>query len=126
MSVILECQPGDVAYCLQRFSASPDGEPFSWDTAREFRPGEAVRFVSFRQDARQRSRPNSWYVIFDAEDGRRYAATQTYLVTAECWKGLKSHFTRRRPAGRHTTKKAMPQESAPQTKRPSTRKRRSA
>jgi hypothetical protein len=28
-------------------------------------------------------------VLFDAADGKRYAATQRYFVTEECWQGLK-------------------------------------
>jgi hypothetical protein len=97
MSVILECQPGDTFYCLQTFHASPDGEGFSWNTAHEFRVGERLRYVSHRQSPNYKNRPNSWLVIFEAADGKRYAATQTYFVTAEAWEELKKYFGQRHP-----------------------------
>ncbi len=95
MSVILESQPGDDLICIQEFSASPDGEGFSWDTSRTFRVGERVRYVSFRQDPNRADQPACWMVICDAADGKQYAATQTYFVTEECWRGLKRFFARR-------------------------------
>ena len=95
MSVLIECQPGDTFFCLQEFHASPDGEGFSWDTCRRFRVGEKLRFVFGREKDDTLKRPTNWHVVFDAADRKRYAATQTYFVTAECWERLKGHFTRR-------------------------------
>jgi hypothetical protein len=95
MSVIHESQPGDELICIETFSASPDGEPFAWESSRPFRVGERVRYVSFRQHANLRDNPACWIVVFDAADGKRYAATQTYFVTEECWRGLKRYFARR-------------------------------
>ena len=40
-------------------------------------------------------RPNGWMVVFETADGKRYAATQTYFVTTECWKTIKQFFARR-------------------------------
>src|SRR3954452_1496430 len=94
MSVILESRPGDELICIEEFSASPDGEGFSWDTSRTFRVGERVSYAGFRQDANRRDSPVCWMVIYEA-DGKRYAATQTYFVTEECWQGLKRFFARR-------------------------------
>jgi hypothetical protein len=34
-------------------------------------------------------------VLFDACDGKRYSATQTYFVTVDGWRGLKRVFARR-------------------------------
>jgi hypothetical protein len=95
MSVILECQPGDEFVCIQEFHASPDGEAFSWDTSRQFRVGEQLRFRGFRQDPNFKDRPNSWNVLFETADGKCYAATQTYFVTTECWQGIKRYFAQR-------------------------------
>jgi hypothetical protein len=125
MSVILECRPGDRFYCLQAFHASPDGEGFSWDTARAFRVGERLRYVGHRQSANYKNRPNSWLVVFEAADGKRYAATQTYFVTGETWEGLKKHFGRQR----RRKLAAGPQDKAAEKKSPTTltsKKRRSA
>jgi hypothetical protein len=102
MSVILECQPGDEFVCIQAFHASPDGESFSWDTSRKFRPGDRLRYVECRQNTQFSGRPNEWMVVFEAGDNKRYSATQTYFVTTECWKGIKQFFARRllRESGR--------------------------
>ena len=95
MSVIVEAAAGDELVCIEAFSASPQGESFSWDTSRTFRVGERVRYAGFYQDQHFQDRPVGWMVTFDATDGKRYAATQTYFVTEECWRGLKKFFARR-------------------------------
>src|SRR5262245_56317981 len=98
MSVILESQAGDEIVILEPFHASPDGESFSWPTSRSFWVGEHVQYVGFRQDQRYRNHPGlGWMVLFDAADGKRYAATQTYFVTVDCWNGLKRFFAKRLP-----------------------------
>ena len=95
MSVILECRPGDEFLCIQEFHASPDGEPFAWDTSRRFRVGEHLRFVGGRHDPGGKDGPNGWLVVFEAADGNRYAATQTYFVTTDCWQRVKKYFAGR-------------------------------
>jgi hypothetical protein len=96
MSVIHDSQAGDELITIEAFSSSPDGTPFSWDTCHTFRVGERVRYVGFRQDEHYKNHPGlGWTVLFDAADEKRYAATQTYFVTEECWKGLKKFFARR-------------------------------
>ena len=95
MSVSLECLPGDEFVCLAEFHGSPDGEPFSWDTSRKFRVGERLRFVAARQHRNLKGQPGGWQVVFDAADGKRYAATQTYFVTPDCWVGIERHFRSR-------------------------------
>jgi hypothetical protein len=95
MSVLLECQPGNEFVCIQAFHASPEGEGFSWDTCRHFRVGERLRYLGCKQDPRLADRPNGWLVVFEAADGRHYAATQTYFVTEECWQRIKKVLARR-------------------------------
>src|SRR4051812_10497996 len=95
MSAILDSQAGDELICIESFSASPEGTPFSWETSRTFRIGERVLYVDFFRDQHFQDHPSGWMIRFDAADGRRYAATQTYFVTEECWKGLKGFFARR-------------------------------
>jgi hypothetical protein len=98
MSVIQESQAGDELIAIQEFHASPDGEPFSWETSHRFRVGERVRYLGFRQDQHYKDHPGlGWTVRFEAADGRCYAATATYFVTEECWQGLKQFFAQRRP-----------------------------
>jgi hypothetical protein len=105
MSVILECQPGDEFVCIQAFHASPDGESFSWDTCRHFRVGERLRYLDSKRDPRWADRPNGWLVVFEATDGKRYAAIQTYFVTEDCWQRIKKVLARRllREPGRKRT-----------------------
>jgi hypothetical protein len=95
MSVTHDCQAGDEIVCLEEFHASPDGEPFSWDTSRKFRVGERLRYVDSRLEARFADRPHGWHVVFESSDGKRYAATQTYFVTTDCWRGIKRYFAKR-------------------------------
>ena len=96
MSVILESLAGDELYCLEEFVTSPHGQPFSWKSGRKIRVGERVRFVSWYEDQHVSNNPVCWMVIFEAADGKRYAGTQTYFVTAECWHGLRKYFGRQR------------------------------
>jgi hypothetical protein len=108
MSVIHDSEAGDELICIQQFSASPDGEPFSWETSRTFRVGERVRYATFRQNRSLKDNPVCWLVVFDAADGRRYSATQTYFVNEESWQGLKKFFARRvlaEPARRRVHRK---------------------
>jgi hypothetical protein len=96
MSVILESQAGDELITIEEFNASPQGEAFSWETSHRFRVGERIRYVSFFQDEHYKNHPGlGWMVVFDAADGKRYAATQTYFVTEECWQRLKKFFAKR-------------------------------
>jgi hypothetical protein len=95
MNIILESQPGDELICIQEFLATSEGIPFSSERSHGFRIGERVRYVSFRQNEHLQDSPAGWQVLFEAADGKRYAATQTYFVTEECWRGLKRFFARR-------------------------------
>ncbi len=97
MSVIIESQAGDELLCIEEFSASPQGEPFSWETSHTFHVGERILYVSSYRDEHFKDHPVGWMVVFDAADGKRYAATQTYFVTEECWQGLKKFFAKRLP-----------------------------
>jgi hypothetical protein len=97
MSVILECKPGDTFVCIESFHATPDGQPFSWDACRTFRVGEKLTFLGFRRDHDLKDHPSGWLVSFEAGDRKRYAATQTYFVTDDCWRAIAGHFHRQRP-----------------------------
>ena len=95
MSVIIESQPGDELICIEEFSGPPQGVTPSRETSRTFRVGERIRYVSSFRDDHFKDHPVGWMVVFDAADGKRYAATQTYFVTKECWQGLKKFFAKR-------------------------------
>ncbi|HYT95555.1 MAG TPA: hypothetical protein VEL76_42945 [Gemmataceae bacterium] len=95
MSVILESQPGDKLVCVEAFSASPKGAPFSWATSRTFKIGERVRYVSHYRDEHHKDHPTGWMVVVLAADGKEYAATQTYFLTREAWGNLEGHFLRK-------------------------------
>ncbi len=104
MNVILESEHGDELICIQEFLATPEGVPFSSERSHTFRVGERVRYVTFRQKESLKDSPAGWQAVFEASDGKRYAATQTYFVTAECWEGLEKFFSRRRLRGPKTGK----------------------
>src|SRR5262245_19762589 len=95
MSVIMESQPGDKLVCVESFSASPKGEPFSWQTCRTFRVGDRVRYVSHYRDEHKKDHPTGWMVVIQADDGKEYAGTQTYFLTREAWRSLEKHFFNR-------------------------------
>ena len=95
MSPILEAQVGDEIVCIAEFSASPHGEGFAWETGRTFRIGERLRYAGYYRDDHFKDHPTGWMVLFDAADGKRYSATQTYFATVDCWRGLKRFFARR-------------------------------
>ena len=107
MSVILECQPGNEIVCIAAFHASPEGEEFSWNTSRHFQVGERMRYLGSTQHPHFRDRPNGWLVRFEAEDGKHYAAIQTYFVTEECWQGLEKHFQEHNPLTPEKQKRVM-------------------
>ena len=129
MSVILESLPGDEIICIGEFVASPYGQSFSWETSRKFQIGERVRFAGWYEDKHAPDNPVCWMVLFDAADGKRYAATQTYFVLHECWQGLRKHFTRqqRKVGPRKKTKMVkLPGASKRQPVTSASKKRRSA
>jgi hypothetical protein len=95
MSPILEAQVGEEIICIGEFSASPHGEGFAWETSRTFHIGERMRYAGYYRDDHFKDHPTGWMVLFDASDGKRYHATQTYFATVDCWRGLKRFFARR-------------------------------
>src|SRR5437773_2195955 len=92
MNVILESEKGDELVCIEQFLACSEGTRFSREGSHTFRVGERVRYVSFRQNQNLKENPAGWMAVFEANDGKLYAATQTYFVTKECWDGLKGYF----------------------------------
>ncbi len=96
MSVIQQAQAGDEIIVIQEFNVSPEGGQFAWATSRKFRVGERVRLVGFFQDPYSKDLPGlGWTVTLEAANSRRYAATQSYFVTEECWLSMKRFFARR-------------------------------
>jgi hypothetical protein len=97
MSVITETEPGGEIVCILSFSARPrdsDNGPMP-DARRDFQVGERVRYISSFFKKTPEDNPTGHMVVFEPVDGRdknRFAATQTYFVTLECWEGLKKHF----------------------------------
>jgi hypothetical protein len=96
MSVINESQAGDVLVCMSEFSGPPHGEKRTPDNSRNFKVGERVNYVGFFRHPNLHDNPVCWTVLFDAADGKRYAATQTLFVTEEHWRNLQKHFARQR------------------------------
>ena len=66
MSPILEAQVGDEIVCIGEFSASPHGEGFAWETSRNFRVGERMRYAGYYRDDHFKDHPTGWMVLFDA------------------------------------------------------------
>lgn len=94
--VIIDSQPGDGLYVLESFNASPKGEAFSWDTAKEFITSQRVKYVDFRwKDSRdqydhQNLQP-TWMITFE-DGGVQYEATHDYFITQDAWAGLMRVF----------------------------------
>lgn len=95
MSAINESQSGDDLVIIGEFHASPEGQGFSWDDHRRFRIGERVRYAGYYRNEDSKDNAVCWMVRFDAADGRRYAATQTFFLTVDQWDALKRYFVRR-------------------------------
>jgi hypothetical protein len=97
MSVITETEPGGEIICILSFSARPrdsNNGPMP-GTRREFQVGERLRYISSFLKETPEDNPTGHMVVFEPCDGRdrnRYAATQDYFVTLECWEGLRKHF----------------------------------
>ena len=105
MSAITETEPGGEMVCIVAFSAWPrdsNNQPLT-GPRREFRVGERVRFVgSFFKD-RPADNPTGYMAVFEPldDDGQgRYAATQNYFVSLDCWAGLETYF-RARASGKN-------------------------
>jgi len=97
MSAITETEPGGEMVCILGFSARPrglDDQPIS-GARRRFHVGERVRYVTFFYSHTPEDNPIGYMAVFepiDKADKNRYAATQNYFVTLDCWEGLREHF----------------------------------
>ncbi len=105
MSVIIESEKGDQLVCIEEFEGPPQDVRPSPQTNRTFNIGERVRYLGFYRHLNLADNPVCWMVIFEAADGKRYAATQTYFVTEDCWQNLSQHFARKQ--GRSKPRKKM-------------------
>ena len=129
MSVINDSEKGDEIVCLEEFSGAPQGIRRSAETVRTFHIGDRVRYLGFFRHQNLFDHPVCWNLIFEADDGKRYNATQTYFVTTDCWDGLRKHFAmKRRTATRATNSKRAGGRLSTGTKEPmsASKKRRSA
>ena len=103
MSVITETEPGGEMVCILGFSARPrgrDNQPIA-SAQRTFRVGERVRYVTFFYKNTPHDNPTGFMAVFEplhSADKNRYAATQDYFVTADCWEGLRKYFASARRA----------------------------
>jgi hypothetical protein len=101
MSAIMETEPGGEMVCILAFSARPrgeDGQPISGER-RRFHVGQRVRFFSFFFKSTPQDNPSGYMAVFeplDPSDKNRYAATETYFVTLDCWEDLGRYFARNR------------------------------
>jgi hypothetical protein len=83
--------------CILGFSARArdrDGKQVP-GVRRSFRVGERVRYVAHFFDGTPEDNPIGYLAVFepiDPADDHRYAATQDYFVSLDCWEGLRKHF----------------------------------
>ena len=103
MSAITETEPGGEMVCILGFSARPrglDNQPIP-SARRSFHVGERVRYVTFFYKGTPEDNPTGYMAVFEplhSEDKNRYAATQDYFVTLDCWEGIRKHFASNRRA----------------------------
>ena len=99
MSAITETEPGGEMVCILAFSARPrglDDQPIP-GPRRRFNVGEHVRYITFFYTATPEDNPIGFMAVFqplDKADKNRYAATQDYFVTIDCWEGFRQHFAK--------------------------------
>jgi hypothetical protein len=104
MSAIMETEPGGEMVCILRFSARPrglDDQPIPGER-RSFQVGERVRYVNFFYKKTPEDNPTGYMAVFeplDPEDKNRYAASDTYFVTLDCWEDLGRYFARTNAKG---------------------------
>jgi hypothetical protein len=97
MSAITETQPGGEMVCILEFSARArdrDNQPIP-GARRSFHVGERVRYVTFYYKDMPPDNPTGYMAVFEplrSKDKNRYAATQDYFVSLDCWEGLRKHF----------------------------------
>jgi hypothetical protein len=83
--------------CILAFSARPRGPDHQALSGprREFHVGERVRYLASFFKNTPEDNPTGYMADFeplDRGDGHRYAASQNYFVTLDCWQGLREHF----------------------------------
>ena len=97
MGAISETKPGGEMVCILGFSARArglDNQPIPGGR-RSFQVGERVRYVAFFYKDTPPDNPTGYMAVFEplhSEDKNRYAATQDYFVSLDCWEGLREHF----------------------------------
>jgi hypothetical protein len=97
MSAINETEPGGEMICILGFSARPrgvDNSPMSGER-RTFHVGERVRYVTSFFKATPEDNPTGPMAVFEPlepDDKHRYAATEKYFVSLDCWEGLGKHL----------------------------------
>jgi hypothetical protein len=99
MSAITETEPGGDMVCILGFSARPRGldDQLIPGPRRRFSVGERVRYLTFFYTPTPEDNPVGFMAVFqalDEADKNRYAATQDYFVTMDCWEGLRQHFAK--------------------------------
>ena len=92
MSVIMESMQNDRIKIISEFTASPLGQPFSFDTTQDFHIGDSVRYYDYYKDENLSQEYLSWKVIFIGENGLKYAATQLYFTTIDEWEIIEDYF----------------------------------
>jgi hypothetical protein len=104
MSAIMETEPRGEMVCILGFSARPrglDDQPIHGER-RNFHVGERVRLLTFFYKNTPGDNPTGYIAVFeplDPEDENRYAASETYFVSLDCWEGLRRYFARTNAKG---------------------------
>lgn len=89
MSVIMESRLGDkIVFVIGDVRLCEFGIEFTWKNSREFKVGELVTYVDAHKDPRCTQDYLSWYIKFETDDHKIYAATQLYFVTLDEWKEI--------------------------------------
>lgn len=94
LSVVNECQEGDLIYCIIEGWAQRNEADINniIDEERKIEIGEELEFIDAYQDENYKTKPYEWQVKFKCKDGYVSSGAQFNYVTEEEWSALKDYF----------------------------------
>lgn len=92
MSVSAEARTDDPIVLISCFTACEYGTPFTWEKSRDFEIGDIVYYIEGFYNENETLGHLKWKIKFKTDDGKIYAAIQTYFVTMDNWQDIEKYF----------------------------------